>query len=210
MNTQATMKEGDKVMMHGEECEVISTYSRAEAIRDGVLVDLTEMAKEAGWRFPVALTQAVWAEYVAVPANVECQDEKGRAWDIVYMSIVAVKAANSRGKGGSTLMFELHVRNDNKKPKPTRRRTNSTTLPPQTSCWPSSMATLSSTRAMARALAEILTVSPQVPPSLAWSANRNTQLWSRPSPSFRGFPIWPLHPFAAQESPASCGAFLWL
>lgn len=118
MKTQATMKEGDKVTMHGQEWEVISAYSRAEAIRDGVLVELNEMAKEAGWKFPVALTSAVWAAYVEVPANVECQDEKGRAWDIVFMAMSAVKAANRRGKGGSTLMFELHVRNDNKKPKP--------------------------------------------------------------------------------------------
>jgi len=31
--------------------EVISTYSRAQALEDGVLADVSEMAKEAGIKF---------------------------------------------------------------------------------------------------------------------------------------------------------------
>ncbi|MCP4286877.1 MAG: hypothetical protein GY792_20935, partial [Gammaproteobacteria bacterium] len=45
--------------------EVISTYTRAQAIEDGVLVDAGPTAKEIGFRFPVALTSAVWADCVA-------------------------------------------------------------------------------------------------------------------------------------------------
>ena len=45
--------------------EVISTYSRAQALEDGVLVDAGEMATEAGFRIPVALTAAVWSDCVA-------------------------------------------------------------------------------------------------------------------------------------------------
>ena len=37
---------------------VISCYSRAQAIEDGVLVDVTNMAREAGFKWPVALTHA--------------------------------------------------------------------------------------------------------------------------------------------------------
>ena len=36
--------------------EVISTYTRAQAIEDGVLVDAGPMAKEAGFNWPVVLT----------------------------------------------------------------------------------------------------------------------------------------------------------
>ena len=57
--------------------DLIFSYTRAQAIEDGVLVDVTETAKEAGFRIPVALTQSVWAEYVAVPEGVEGQDEEG-------------------------------------------------------------------------------------------------------------------------------------
>jgi len=43
---------------------VIYSYSREQAIRDGVLVDVSSMAKEAGIVFPVAVTQRVWSEYI--------------------------------------------------------------------------------------------------------------------------------------------------
>ena len=44
---------------------VIFSYTRAQAIEDGVLIDLTEWAKETGFRYPVACTTAVWNDYVA-------------------------------------------------------------------------------------------------------------------------------------------------
>jgi len=39
----------------------ISSYSRAQAIEDGVLVDVSALAREAGIRFPVAVTAGVFA-----------------------------------------------------------------------------------------------------------------------------------------------------
>ena len=38
--------------------ELIFRYSRAEALSDGVLIDVSETAKETGFRIPVALTRA--------------------------------------------------------------------------------------------------------------------------------------------------------
>lgn len=65
--------------------EVISSYSRSQAIEDGYLVDVSETAREAGIRFPVALTRAVWDAYVEVPPKAEGQDEAGRLWDVLWM-----------------------------------------------------------------------------------------------------------------------------
>ena len=45
--------------------EVISAYSRGQALEDGVLVDAGSMAKEAGFRWPVAITAAAWEDCVA-------------------------------------------------------------------------------------------------------------------------------------------------
>ena len=74
---------------------VIHTYTRAQAITDGVLVDVTETAAEAGFRHPVALTCAVWSEAVAWdPDNRAAQDEGGRLWDVLTM---ARHAITSRG-----------------------------------------------------------------------------------------------------------------
>jgi hypothetical protein len=94
--------------------DVIYSYTRKQAIEDGVLIDVTEMAKEAGIVFPVAVTAAVWAKYVEVPEGVQCQDEEGRLWDIVWMLQFAIRGAR---KGEDRIDYALMVRNDNRKPK---------------------------------------------------------------------------------------------
>lgn len=42
--------------------EVISTYTRAQAIADGFLVDLTDLSKNSGIKYPVAITNTALAE----------------------------------------------------------------------------------------------------------------------------------------------------
>ena len=44
-----------------EEIETIHVYSRKQAIEDGALFDVTDVARKAGIRHPVAMTSAVWA-----------------------------------------------------------------------------------------------------------------------------------------------------
>jgi hypothetical protein len=101
--------------LKGETMEVIYSYTRKMAIDDGVLVDVTPTAKEAGIKFPVAVTSAVWTKYVEVPTGVKCQDEAGRLWDIVWMLRCAILSAH-----GARLDFTVAVRNDNRSPKPVR------------------------------------------------------------------------------------------
>jgi len=92
------------------EPELIYSYSRADAEDDGVLIDVSETAKEAGVTFPTAVTAAVWAKYVVVPDGVTCQDEAGRLWDVLWM----FRTAASIGPGGAELLFDVYVRNDNR------------------------------------------------------------------------------------------------
>jgi hypothetical protein len=66
--------------------QLIYTYTRKQALADGVQVDVTTTAREAGITFPVFLTRAVWDKYVEVPAGVAAQDEAGRLWDIIPSS----------------------------------------------------------------------------------------------------------------------------
>jgi len=89
---------------------VISSYSRAEAIGDGTLADVTSMARQAGFKFPVAMTRAAWEECVTIPKGVTGQDEAGRLWDVLYMLHCAVK----RGQGGQRTDFSLYVRTSNR------------------------------------------------------------------------------------------------
>lgn len=97
------------------DCEVISSYSRADAIADGVLVDVTETAREAGIKYPTAITRAAWETVVAVPEGVAGQDEAGRLWDVLWMWVNAVRGRiPARYVDESTLLYKLHVRNDNR------------------------------------------------------------------------------------------------
>ena len=101
-----------------DDAEVISSYSRAQAIEDGELVDVSETAREAGIKFPVAITRATWGKYVEVPEGVHCQDEAGRLWDILWMFRCAAKrldASRPQARADADGMrFSLHVRNDNR------------------------------------------------------------------------------------------------
>ena len=94
--------------------EVIFAYTRKQALADGFQVDVTTTAQEAGIRFPVFLTRAVFDAYVTVPPIVSGQDEAGRLWDIVWMLRFAIRKAQS---GQDRLPFALYVRNDNRRPK---------------------------------------------------------------------------------------------
>lgn len=67
--------------------DVIAGYSRAQALEDGVLIDVSDTAREAGFKFPVAITQAVWDRYI-IPSELDAnygQDERGRLWDTLWM-----------------------------------------------------------------------------------------------------------------------------
>jgi len=75
-----------------EQTEIICSYSRAAAIEDGVLVDMTQepfgsLARDVGIVWPIAMTAAAFAEFVEVSdtAGHSCQDVKGRWWDVVWM-----------------------------------------------------------------------------------------------------------------------------
>jgi hypothetical protein len=62
--------------------ETISVYSRAQAIEDGVLIDVSQMAREAGFKYPTVITTAVYSELSAVEGKAG-QSFAGRLWDVL-------------------------------------------------------------------------------------------------------------------------------
>ena len=77
--------------------EAVFSYTRAQALADGVLVDAGELAHDAGFRFPVALSVAVWEDCVAWTADDSRrqvpQDATGRLWDVLFMAAYASQRA---------------------------------------------------------------------------------------------------------------------
>lgn len=84
--------------------EVIFSYTRAQAIEDGELVDVSKLAREAGFKFPVAVSRAVWGRYCEDPDQQSGQDISGRTWDILWMLRFAASRAD-----GAEVLFKLHV-----------------------------------------------------------------------------------------------------
>ena len=90
-----------------EDADLIHRYTRAEALEDGTLVDVSETAKGVGFRIPVALTRTAWSDCVAWAEEdnerVVYQDESGRLWDLLWMAINAAR----RNTEASRLEFKV-------------------------------------------------------------------------------------------------------
>ncbi len=70
---------------------VICSYTREQAINDGVLVDVTQTARKSGFRVPVALTSEVYNGYVVPKEGLPGQDIEGRLRDLLLMLYLACR-----------------------------------------------------------------------------------------------------------------------
>lgn len=100
MNNNSSESQTDLCSVFGP---LVYSYTRAQALEDGGLVDVSETAREAGFRFPVALAAALWSVVEAIPRRHSYQDWKGRLWDVLYMASLAVR----KSRGESRIVFEL-------------------------------------------------------------------------------------------------------
>lgn len=91
------------------EDHLVHCYTRRQAMTDGMLVDISEAAVEAGFRAPVAMTRTAWADCVewsqaTADRKAILQDEEGRLWDVVYMAMLAAR----RSEGMSRTVFDVY------------------------------------------------------------------------------------------------------
>ena len=84
---------------------VIFSYSRAQAIEDGVLVDLSQIETIGkAFKYPVACTDTVWS-IIEEALTQEGQDILGIGHDIATMAIHAIR----RTHGGDCVIFEVII-----------------------------------------------------------------------------------------------------
>lgn len=95
--------------MENLEAQLIYSYTREQAIADGVLVDLTKHAKCLGFSCSVAITDAAWTKFIDIPNHaIGLQDQLGRMHDVLNMLIFAIK----NNSNTSQISFTVFV-NDN-------------------------------------------------------------------------------------------------
>ena len=88
--------------------EIISTYSRAQAVEDGVLVDVSDIMRQTGITTKTALTRTLYEDCVAwTDADTKrqtYQDESGRLWDVLFMCSRVVRSLN---RSGDSVLFQV-------------------------------------------------------------------------------------------------------
>lgn len=76
---------------------VMAVEDWVDAIVDGHLFDVSEVATEVGFPWPVALTAAVWCDCVSwVDEDSRAQipqDYQGRLWNVLYMAYLVMQKA---------------------------------------------------------------------------------------------------------------------
>jgi hypothetical protein len=85
-------------------------YPRAQAIADGVLVDVSREASPAGmlggFAVPVAVTAALWSTIESIPRSlVGIADTRGRLHDVLWMAALAAR----RHRGDTSVPFLVHL-----------------------------------------------------------------------------------------------------
>ena len=85
--------------------DLIYSYTRQQALADGVLVDATSLAREAGFVFPVALTETLYHSYIvpALDLVAEGQSIQGRLWDLLYV----LRFAIAKARNVDTILFTV-------------------------------------------------------------------------------------------------------
>ena len=89
--------------------DVLYSYTREQALADGVVVDMSELAHEAGFKIPVAATEAVYKGYLAPSQALvdEGQSFYGRACDLLQVLHSAAIANSDQDTVFFTVLFVL-------------------------------------------------------------------------------------------------------
>jgi hypothetical protein len=89
--------------------DVVFSYTRKQAIADGVLVDVSPQAQETGFKIPVAITSTLYDRYVR--SDLPGQDERGRLHDLLWMLFL-----KARGCEESIIFYEVIFQMDENHP----------------------------------------------------------------------------------------------
>ena len=84
---------------------IVFSYTRADALADGVLIDLTPIARTYGFKLPFAVSDALYHGYVVPSEDLEAlgQSLEGRLHDLLTLANVAAR----RSMGEDRVYFNV-------------------------------------------------------------------------------------------------------
>jgi hypothetical protein len=88
---------------------VISIYTRAQALQDGCLIDVSELAREAGFKWPIAITDHLYHSYIvpALALIAEGQSITGRLWDALMVLRHAIRSSKDDTLISFSVLFQM-------------------------------------------------------------------------------------------------------
>ena len=80
-----------------DDFNLIYSYSRAQAIADGVLIDVTAQAREAGFKLHTVVSDNLFHSYIAPPAGLEGEGQsiEGRLHDVFFILLAAIRSSKA-------------------------------------------------------------------------------------------------------------------
>lgn len=93
-------------MTTDKDLNVIYSYTRAQAIEDGVLIDITADAKANGFKVHTVVTDNLYRQYVEVPTGLDRsfgQSRDGRLHDLLTLALFAARSS----KGTDRVYFKV-------------------------------------------------------------------------------------------------------
>ncbi len=99
-----------------EKPEIIFAYTRKEALEDGELIDLSGLAKEAGFKYPVAVSRSVY-EILEPTEELRASGQSftGRAWDMLSVLRWSLRRSSAQDRASFAPLFLMNPR---KSPEP--------------------------------------------------------------------------------------------
>jgi hypothetical protein len=79
-----------------EDFTLIHSYSRKQAIDDGVLADVSAQAQETGILLPTVISDHLHHVLEEIPAESRGQDYRGRLHDVLWMTFLKLKSFGSK------------------------------------------------------------------------------------------------------------------
>ncbi|MEL7554894.1 MAG: DUF6573 family protein [bacterium] len=90
---------------------VISIYTRRQALSDGCILDVSELAREAGFTWAVAITDHLYHDYIvpALALVAEGQSVQGRLWDTLMCLRHAIRSSKDDTYLRFTVLFQMSL-----------------------------------------------------------------------------------------------------
>jgi len=85
---------------------IINMYTRKQAIEDGILIDVSSTARDAGIVYPVAITHNLWHSYID-----KFDNAKSRLWEVLWIFRLKILSQDT-----NSISFNVSFSMPNKEP----------------------------------------------------------------------------------------------